>query len=111
MKLRVAQSHLCNPIHGGRWNDPAEGAGNAVAGVVRHDQQDVGSALWRNDVGRPVGLRLRSVEADRAGERRWRRRKILAVDGCGGGWRARYAGSVLRKRRGDSDETEEQGTA
>ena len=45
MELRVAQSRLRNPIQRRRRDHAAEGAGDAIASVVGHDQQDVGRAL------------------------------------------------------------------
>ena len=56
MELRVAQSHFRDAVHGGRRNDAAERAGDAVTLIVRHDQQDVGRTLRRNHRGRPLRL-------------------------------------------------------
>ena len=60
IKLRVTQPVLRNAIHGRRRDDAAERAGHAEAGIVGHDQQDVGRALRRHDARRPPGLRLRA---------------------------------------------------
>src|SRR5206468_12870580 len=45
MELRVAQTRFGDPIHRGCRDDATERARNAVALVVRHDEQNVGR-LW-----------------------------------------------------------------
>ena len=104
VEMRIPKPRLRNPVERRRWDDTAEGAGNAVALVVGHDQQDVWSPLGRHDAGRPKRLRLFGIEADLAAESRRRRRQVIAVNARGGVWRSRGAcGSprgVGRVRRG-----------
>ena len=70
VELRVAQPRLRDPVQRRRRDDAAEGARNAVALVVGHDQQDVGRALGRHDGRRPIRLGIFGVQVDRAAEPR-----------------------------------------
>ena len=89
VEVRISKPRLRNPVERRRWDDTAEGARNAVALVVGHDQQDVWSPLGRHDAWRPIRLRLFGIEADLAAESRRRRRQVIAVDARGGVWRSR----------------------
>src|SRR5689334_1761245 len=99
MELRVAQAHVGDMVKPRRWDDATERAGDAIARIVAHDQQNVGCTFWRNYFGRPIWLRLRGIEADFAAELRWRWRQIISVDRrcCAG--RARHACRLLGPRR------------
>ena len=70
VELRVAQSRLRDAIHGRRRDDAAKGAGDAVALIVGHDQQDVGRAFGRDHCRRPIGLGIFGVHVDHAAELR-----------------------------------------
>ena len=99
VELRVAQPRLRDPVQRRRRDDTAEGARDAVALVVGHDQQHVGRALGRHHRRWPIRLGVFDAEADLAAER-WRRwRNDLPVNGRGGVGRTRYAGGLLRRRR------------
>ena len=95
VELRVAQPHLRDAIQRRCRNDAAERAGNAVAGIVGHDQQDVGRALGRHDLRRPIGLGVLGAEIDLAAERRRRIGKIAPVDRRRGVRGAGCAGNLL----------------
>src|SRR5437660_11038812 len=56
MELGVAQPCFGHSVQRRRRNDPAESAGNAVALVIGHDEQDVRRALGLDDVRWPVRL-------------------------------------------------------
>ena len=84
MEVGVAQARLGDAVQGRRGDDAAEGAGDAVARVVGHDQQHVGGALGRHHPRRPVGLGSLRRLLDHAAELGRRRRQLLAVDGGGG---------------------------
>ena len=96
----VAQALVRDAVHGRRRDHAAEGARHAEAGVVGHDQQDVGRLLGRHDARRPPGRRLQSVVLDHAAELRVGRRQLLAADGGGGAGRAQCAGNLHGKRAG-----------
>ena len=98
MELGVTQTRLGDAIQRGRRDDAAESARNAVALVVRHDEEDVGCALWRHDAGRPVGLGIQGTFFNHATERRRRRRKLFAIDCHGGIGRTGRAGDLLGLR-------------
>ena len=49
VELRVAQPGLRDAVQRRRRDDAAEGAADAIALVVGHDEQDVGRALGRHD--------------------------------------------------------------
>ena len=91
----VAQTVLRDAIHRRRRNDAAEGARHAEAGVVGHDEQDVGRALGRHDARRPPRFRLQGVVLDHAAEFRVRRRELLAADAFCGAGRAEHASDLL----------------
>ena len=62
MELRVAQPHLRDPVHRRRRDHAAERARNAVTLVIGHDEKDVGRALGRHHLRRPIGLGLRRLQ-------------------------------------------------
>jgi hypothetical protein len=84
MELRVVQSPFRDAVHGGRRNDAAERAGDPVTLIIRHDQQDVGRTLGRDDVWWPPRLGVFRIEVNLAAERRWRIGDVIAVVGS---WR------------------------
>ena len=94
VELRISKPRLCNPVERRRWDDTAEGARNAVALVVGHDQQDVWSPLGRHDARRPIRRGIFGIEADIAAESRRGRRQVIAVNARGGVWRSRGACGV-----------------
>ncbi len=96
VELGVTQARLGNAVQVRRGNDTAEGAGDTVALVIGHDEEHVGRALGRYDTGRPPGLRIRGHFFDHATERRWRRGKLLPIDGGSGIGRAQGARDHLR---------------
>ena len=104
VELRVAQSRLGDAIQRGRRDDAAEGARNAVALVVGHDEQDVGRALGRHDARRPVRLGIHGAFLDHAAERQRRRRELFPVNRDGGTGRTGRAGDLLGLR-GQGDRT------
>lgn len=52
----VAHALLGHAVKVGCWNGAAEGLGGAEAHVVHQHHQHVGSALWRLNFQRPIGL-------------------------------------------------------
>src|ERR1044072_9829503 len=80
VKLRVAQSCLCDTVQGRGRDYPAEGARHTVARVVGHDQEHVGRTLGRYDRRRPKWFRIYGGILYHAAELRIRRRKLLSVD-------------------------------
>ena len=96
--LGVAQPVLRDAIHGRRRDDTAVGAGHGEAGVVGHDEQDVGRALGRHDARRPPRFRLEGVVLDHAAEFRIGRRELFPVNGRGGAGRTRLAGGLLQRQ-------------
>src|SRR5262245_28188786 len=93
---------------GGR-DDPTKCAGNAIACIVGHNQQDVRRTLRGHNLRRPVGFGILGGEANLATEARWRGWKIVAVDGGGGvrcSWRAGLLlGARYRCQRGADHQT------
>ena len=73
-------ARIGDPVERRRRDDAAECAGDAIAGIVGHDQQDVGRALGRHDLRRPIGLGILGVETDLAAERRRRIGQVAPVD-------------------------------
>src|SRR5438067_1208242 len=72
MKLYIAQSRLRDAVQRGRRDDPAEGARNAVALVIGHDEKDVRRTLGRHHPRWPVRLGIRGGLLDHPTERhRW----------------------------------------
>ena len=57
MKVRIAQSSLCDPVHGGSRYDATEGARCTEALVIRHNEQHVGRTFRRHDARRPPWCR------------------------------------------------------
>src|SRR5712664_2604049 len=102
MKISVAQPIRRDAIHGRRRDHTAEGARRSKTLVVRHDEQHVGSTLWRHDTRRPPSCRLRGFLPDRASECRIGRWELFPVDGRGGGGRARDANDMLSESGGAS---------
>ena len=86
VEVGVAQAVGGDPVEVRRRDHAAEGAGDAEAGVVGHDQQHVGRALGRHDARRPVGRRLRGVALDLAAELLRRRRQLLAAESSSSRW-------------------------
>lgn len=82
----VPQSVGGDAIHGGCRDDSAERAGDAEAGVVGHDEQDVGGFFGRNDAWGPPGFRVECIRFDHAAEF-WSRRGELFAGNCRGGRR------------------------
>src|SRR5437667_10014960 len=84
MELDVAQPCFGDAVQRRRRNDPAESAGNAVALVIGHDEQDVRRTLGRHDTRWPVRLGIGGSFLDHAAEgHRWWR-DLLPVNGYGG---------------------------
>ena len=70
MKLRVAQARFRNAVQGRRRDDAAKCAGNTVAGVIGHDEQDIRCALGRHNLWRPIRFGVLGVEANLPAETR-----------------------------------------
>src|ERR1035441_2816338 len=104
IEVGVAESHRRNAVEGRRRYHAAEGAGDAKARVVGHDQKDVRCALGWLYAGRPIGRGLCRIPANLAFEllRRWR--KLLAIDGGGCARRAWGTACLLRGRPTSSRE-------
>src|SRR5271167_5008012 len=81
VELRVAEPGLGNPIQVRRRNDTAKSAGDAIALVISHDEEHVGSALWRHDARWPPGRRILGAFFDHSAKFGWRCRELLTVDG------------------------------
>src|SRR5262245_19860505 len=96
VEVGVAQAVRRDPVEGGCGDDATEGTGDAEAGIVRHDQQDIWSAFGRHDTRRPVGRRIRRVAPDPTAELLWLRWKLLAINRRGGTRRAWSASHLLR---------------
>src|SRR5208282_3291694 len=110
MELRVSQSSFGNAIERWRRNDAAEGARNAVALVIGHDQEDIGRALGRHYARRPPWRRILRAFLDHAPKRHQWRRELLPVKRHGGVGRTRYAVDLLlrpdrrrKQQREDAD--------
>ena len=88
MELGIAQPVGCDLVERRCRDDTAEGSGDAIAGVVGYDQQDIRRAFRRNDGRRPPRLRLLGVQVDDPTECRRLRRQRLAIDGRRGARRA-----------------------
>ena len=99
VELGVAQSGCRDAVERRRRDDPAECAGDAIALVVGHDEQNVRRALRRNNARRPIGRRLGRRFLDHAAERQRRRRKLAAVNRNRGAGGAGCAGYLLGRRR------------
>ena len=95
VELGVTQSRLGDAIHRGRRNDAAERARNAVALVIRHDEQNVRRALGRDDGRRPVRFGILDAFLDDAAKRQRRRRDLFPVNSDGGAGRTRRAVDLL----------------
>ena len=95
VELRVAQSRVGDAIQRRRRDDAAEGARNAVALVVGHDEEHVGRAFGRHDPRRPPRLGILGAFLDHAAELRRRRRELFPADGRGGAGRTGCAGDLL----------------
>ena len=93
VEVGVAQAVRGDAVEVRRRDHAAEGAGDAEAGVVGHDQQHVRRALGRHDARGPVRLRLRGVALDLAVKLRRGRRKLLP------GNRRRGLGRARRRLR------------
>jgi hypothetical protein len=78
MEVGEAQPVLGYPVERRRRNHAAEGRGNAVAGIVGDDQEDIGCALRWHDTRRPIGRRLCRLAVDLAAEFLGWRRKLVA---------------------------------
>ena len=85
VKVGVAEAVGGDAVERRRRNDAAEGAGDAVAGIVGHDQQNVGCALRWDDACRPVGGRPLRRALDLATELLRRRGDLVSLDRGGGG--------------------------
>ena len=99
IEVGVAQAVVGDAVERRRRDHAAEGAGDAEAGIVGHDQQHVRRALGRHDARRPVGLRLGGVALDLAAELRRRRRNLVALDRRRGAGRTRHPGDLLGQGR------------
>ena len=95
----VAQTLVCDAVHGRRRDDAAEGAGHPEAGIVGDDQQHVRCALRRHHARRPPGLRFQGVILDHATELRVGRGQLLAAYRGGGAGRTQLSGNFLRPGR------------
>ncbi len=80
VEIGVAQAVGGDAIERRGRDHAAEGRGGAEADVVGHDEQDVRRTFGRHDAHRPIRLRLRGVELDRAAEGLRRRRQLVAGD-------------------------------
>src|ERR1700674_2605853 len=95
MELGIAQSRLGNAVDRGRRDDPAKRAGNTVALVIGHDEQNVRRTLGRHDARRPPGNGILSAFLDHATEFRGQWRKLFSVECGGGAGRARNTSYLL----------------
>src|SRR5215475_3209424 len=77
IEVGVAQAVGGDPVKIWRRDHTAERAGDAEAGIVSHDQQDVRRSLGGNDARGPVRRRLRGVALNFALELLWRRRNLV----------------------------------
>src|SRR5437870_13887291 len=84
MELRVAQTRFGDAIHRGRRDDATERARNAVALVVRHDEQNVGRAFGRYDARWPIRFGILDAFLDYPAKRQRRRWDLFTVDDDGG---------------------------
>src|SRR2546430_12531896 len=92
MELGVAQPCFGDAVQRRRRNDPAESAGNAVALVIGHDEQDVRRALGRDDARWPVRLGVGGSFLYHAAE--WQRRGGGFFSRHWGGWGGGNRGGV-----------------
>src|SRR5512132_508125 len=95
MELDVAQSRFGDAVQRRRRNDPAESAGNAVALIIGHDEQDVRRALGRDDAWWPVRLGISGSFLDHAAERHRWWRDLFPVNRHGGVRRTGRAVNLL----------------
>ena len=100
VEVRVAQPVPRDAVERRRRDHAAEGARDAVARVVGHDQQHVRRALGRHDARRPVRLRALRRGLDLAAELLRRRRQLVARDRHRGRRRTRRAVDLLGVRAG-----------
>ena len=107
VELGVAQSGVGDAIHRGRRDDTTEGARNAVALVVGHDEKDIGRALGRYDARRPPRRGIFGAFLDHAAKRHRWRRKLLPIKRHSGTGRTRHAVDLLRWRCAESDRDEQ----
>ena len=84
MKLGIAQSRLGDVLQRGRRNHTSEGARNAVALIVSHDEENVRRALGRHNPGRPPRLGISRLFSDHTPERHQRRRELVPFESYGG---------------------------
>jgi tRNA A-37 threonylcarbamoyl transferase component Bud32 len=100
----VPQPHLREPVEGGSRDHTAEGARRTEARIVGHNQQHVGRALRRDDLGRPVGFRRQGIGRDDAPKCLGRIRDVSPVNRCRGAGRSGRAGALraIRRRLGFS---------
>src|SRR6266566_4794706 len=95
MELRVAQTRFGDAIHRGRRDDATERARNAVALVVRHDEQNVGRAFGRYDARWPIRRGVLDALLDHATEWHGWWRDLFAVNRDGGVGRTGCAVDLL----------------
>src|SRR4029079_18696283 len=79
-ELRVAQARFGDAVHGWCRDDTAEGARDAVALIVGHDEQHIRRTFARHDTRRPVRLGVFGTFLYYAAKLSRRRRQLLAVD-------------------------------
>src|SRR6266516_1100486 len=95
MELRVAQTRFGDALHRGRRDDATEGARNAVALVVRHDEQNVGRAFGRYDARWPIRFGILDAFLDHPTEWHWWWRDLFPVNRDGGVGRTGCAVDLL----------------
>src|SRR5262245_50596614 len=83
MKLRITQSHIGYTVKRRGRDNTSKCARNAITSIVGHYQHNVGCALRRHHLRRPVGFRAIGVEANLTAERLRRGWQIVAVNGGG----------------------------
>ena len=99
MDVVVPKTGLGDSIHGGRRDDSAKGAGDAVAGVIGDDQQHIGRALRWRDPRCPPGLGLQGAVLDHTTEGQRRSRQLVAAERGGGIGGSEPAGDRLSQQR------------
>src|SRR5437016_1046198 len=95
VELRVTQSRLGYAVHGRRRDYTAKGARNAIALVVRHDEQNVGRAFGRYDARWPIRFGILDAFLDYATEWHGWWRDLFPVNGDGGVGRTGCAVDLL----------------
>ena len=103
----VAQAVFREAIHRRRRDDAAERAGYAKAGVIRHDEENVGSLFGRDDAWRPPGFGMEGILLDHTAEFRIGRRDLVAGERSGSAGRPHLACDLHRHGRSRRKETQQ----